>query len=60
MDKFFENYNQKMISDFLNQVQVELKPISCHKTLNSAYQNANSHLTKLLLLDFFTEFLGTF
>ena len=60
MDKFSENYNQKMISDFLNRVQVELKPISCHKTLNSACQNANNNLNKLLLWDFFTEFLGTF
>ena len=52
---------KKVITNFWNrEQQVEPKPISPPKTHFSCYKNTNDNLTKSRLMDFFTDFWGTF
>ena len=51
---------KKVITNFWNWEQVEPKPMSPPKTHFSASKNTNDNFTKSLLMDFFTDFWGTF
>ena len=51
---------KKVITNFWNREQVEPKPMSPPKIHFSGYKNTNDNLTKSRLIDFFTDFWGTF